>query len=94
MVRNEIGELKSEMNSLENRIDSKIDNKIGGLENRMNGKFNLVLNSQDEVLKRLEDLETDNTIGVGASRWQEDKLENHEGRIVIVEEKLGVGRTV
>ena len=78
-IKKEIGGLRSEMNKKFDRVDEK---------------FNLVLNSQDQVLKRLENLETDNTMGAGASRRQEDKLENHEERIVVVEKKLEIGSVV
>ena len=78
-VRSEIGGIKGEMGSMKSEMDEK---------------FNLVLNSQDEVLKRLDNLETDNTMGAGSSRRHEDKLENHEERIVMAEEKLGIGETV
>ncbi len=101
MMQREFGAVNNKIDKLENKMDGKIDkleNKMNGkfdkLENKMDDKFNLVLNSQDEVLKRLGDLETDNVMGAGVSRRHEDKLENHEERIVVVEEKLGIGEAV
>ena len=92
--------MDDKIDKIDGRID-KIDNRIDGLENKMDKKFdrvdekfNLVLNSQDEVLKRLDNLEMDNTMGAGASRRQEDKLENHEERIIVTEEKLGIREAV
>jgi len=41
-------------------------------------------------LKGLEDLKSEQTIDAAVHKRQDSKLENHEGRIKIVEEKLGV----
>ena len=96
-------EIKKEVGGLENRIGglesgmSGLGNRIGGLENRidkMDGKFNKLLTGQDQILKRLDDLETDKIMDVAAHRRQEDKLENHEERIVIVEEKLEIDSVI
>jgi len=93
-------EIKKEIGGLENKLGNRIDgleNRIDGLENKvdgMDGKFNRLLTGQDQILKRLGDLETDNTMDVAAHRRQEDKLENHEERIVVVEEKLEIDSVV
>ena len=101
---NRVDRLDNKLDKLDNKLDglnNKVDSNISGLKSEtenmkseMDEKFNLVLNSQDRILKSLENLETDNTMGAGASRRQEDKLENHEERIVLVEEKLGIGEAV
>jgi len=67
---------------------------VNELKEETREKFDLVFNSQDKILKRLDDLETDNAMSAGASRRHEDKLENHEERIIAVEEKLGIGEAV
>ena len=54
-------------------------------------KIDQVLTGQDHILGRLTDLEMDNTVGAKASRRQEDKLEDHEKRIFIVEKELEIG---
>ena len=104
MMQREFGAAQKRSEALESKMDNKIDalksevggldNKVDELKNEMDEKFNLVLNSQDKVLKTLGDLETDNTMGAGASRRREDKLENHEERIVATEEKLGISPAV
>ena len=81
-MKGEIGGLKGEIGELKNRMDG------------MDGKFDRLLTGQDHILKRLENLETDNTMGAGASRRQEDKLENHEERGVVVEEELEINPVV
>lgn len=86
-------EIKKEIGGLRNEMKGE----IGGLKNRMDGmdgKFNKLLTGQDQILKRLDDLETDNTMDVAVYRRQEDKLENHEERIVVVEEKLEINSVV
>ena len=79
-------------------LEDKVENKIGGLrdelKSEMNEKFDQVLDNQDQVLKRLGNLESDNTMDMAVHRRQGDKLENHEERIVVVEEKLKVDAMV
>jgi len=80
-------ELKNEMNEKFHRVDEKfkrIDEKF----DRVDEKFNQVLDNQDQALKRLDNLESDNTMDMAVHRRQGDKLENHEERIVVVEEKV------
>ncbi len=73
-------------------MESKMENKINGLRDELKGemseKFDRVLTGQDQILKRLENLETDNTMDMSAHRRHEDKLENHERRIIAVENKV------
>ena len=76
-------EMKEENKKLEERIEKK-----------MAERFNLVLDGQDEIMKKLEDLETEKTMGAEAGRRQEDKLEDHEERIETVEGKLNIAPTV
>lgn len=84
---------------LENKMDSKINglrdemgNKIDGLRDELKGemseKFDMVLSGQDQILKRLENLESDNTMDSAVYRRHEDKLENHEKRIAVLENKV------
>ncbi len=89
------GEMKSEINGLRGEMKSEISDlrgetksEISDLRGEMKEKFYAVLNNQDQILKRLEDLETDNTMDVSAHRRHEDKLESHEIRIVAVENKV------
>ena len=97
---NKIDALDNKVNGLDNKVD-RLDNKVDRLEGKMDERFdevderfNEVLNREDKIFKTLGDLETDNTMGAGASRRQEDRLENHEERIVVAEEKLGIDSAV
>ncbi|MEA1936616.1 MAG: hypothetical protein U9N04_00710 [Patescibacteria group bacterium] len=99
-IKGEIGglrkEMKGEIGGLKGEIGG-LKGEIGGLKSRMDemdGKFNKLLTGQDQVLKRLVDLETDNTMDVAVHRRQEDKLENHEERIIIVEKELKIDSVV
>ena len=69
-------------------LRGEMKNEIGGLRDEMSEKFDRVLSGQDKILKRSEDLETDNVMSAAVHRRQDDKLENHEERIVVVEEKV------
>ncbi len=66
----------------------EIKDEVGGLRDEMNEKFNRVFIGQDQILKRLEDLEADNTMDTVIYRQHEDKLKNHEKRIIVVENKI------
>ena len=79
-MKNEVSGLRNEMNKKFDRVDKKFD--------RVDERFNQVLDNQDQVLKRLDNLESDNTMDTAVHRRQGDKLENHEKRIVVVEEKV------
>ena len=85
-------ELRNEIGGLRGEFKSELKNEIGGLrdelKNEMSEKFDSVLTGQDHILKRLDDLETDSEMDTAVHRRQGDKLENHEERIVVVEEKV------
>lgn len=66
----------------------EVKNEISDLRGEVEEKFGVVLNNQDQILKRLEDLETDNTMDTAVHHRHEDKLENHEKRIIVVENKV------
>jgi len=90
VVKEDMGSMKSEMGSMKNEMGS-MKSEMNRKFDRVDEKFNQVLNNQDQVLNRLENLETDNTAGAAASRKQEDKLKNHEERIIVAEKKLRIG---
>ena len=77
---------------LKGEMKNDLRNEIGGLreelKNEMSEKFDRVLTGQDRISKRLEDLETENVMDAAVHRRQDDKLENHEERIVIMEERV------
>ena len=68
----------------------KMDNRISGLEEELREKFDLVLDGQDKAAKWREDQEMEKTMSKSASRRHQDKLDDHEERIGVVENKLGV----
>lgn len=82
------GEMKSEIGGLRYEMKDEISGLRDKLKDEMREKFDLVLTGQDQILKRLENLETDNTMDTAVHRRHEDKLENHEKRIVVVENKV------
>ncbi len=69
-----------------NKIDDRFDKTDGEIEE----KFNKIMDGQDKILKIIEDLKTEQTMDVAVHKRQDGKLENHETRIKIVENKLGV----
>ena len=93
VMDNKIDGLRSEVGGLRGEVGG-LRSEVGGLKNEMGERFDEVLGREDKIFKSLSDLETDNTMGAGASRRQEDELENHEERIVTMEEKLGIDSAV
>ena len=86
-------QIDKKFDQIDGRLD-QIDRRLDQIDGRLDQaeeKLRNSLDNLDQILKSLGNLETDNTAGAGASRRQEDKLENHEERIVVVEGKLGVG---
>lgn len=81
-------EMKSEIGGLRYEMKDEANGLRGELKDEMSEKFDMVLIGQDQILKRLENLETDNTMDTAVHRRHEDKLENHEKRIVIIENKV------
>ncbi len=93
MMQREFGAVKNEINKVDNKID-RLESKMDKKFNKVDERFDEVLGREDRILKSLGDLETDNAMSAGTSRRQEDKLENHEERIIVAEEKLGIGEAV
>lgn len=52
--------------------------------------FSKIMDGQDKILKIVEDLKSDNIAGSEERRRQEEKLENYEIRIKIVEKKMAI----
>lgn len=94
MTQKGFGELRGEINEKFDKVDErfkKVDEKFEKVDERfekVDERFSQVLDNQDHILKRLDNLESDNTMDMSVHRRQGDKLENHEKRIVVVEEKV------
>jgi hypothetical protein len=72
---------------------AKIDDKFAKIDGEIKEKFDKVLTGQDKILKSIEDLKSDNTAGIEAQKRQNEKLENHETRIKVVERRVGITAT-
>jgi len=69
---------------------AKIDDRFAKIDKEIKEKFDKVLTGQDKILKKLEDTETEQAMDIRVHKRQNEKLENHEERIQIVEEKLEI----
>lgn len=69
---------------------SKIDGKFAKIEEEIKEKFDKVLTGQDKILKEIVDLRTENTVNASLYQAQDEKLENHETRISVVEKELDI----
>ncbi|MFH1826301.1 MAG: hypothetical protein ABH823_03295 [bacterium] len=79
---------KKDIEKLSSIFVTKSDFK-DGLNNGLNSvKFELtnqILTSQDKIMKKLEDLSIEQKMGRLESRRHEDRLEDHEKRIKVLE---------
>jgi len=73
---------------------NKIDERFDKIDMEIEDKFDKVLTGQDKILKIIEDLKSEQTMDVAVHKRQDGKLENHEMRIQIVEEKLEVAEII
>jgi len=67
-------ELKAEFGKFEERLDKKLDEK-----------FDPVVTKLDGILKGVEALQQENTVGAEQLRRHEDQLRKHEARIAKLE---------
>lgn len=70
------------------QTESKLDDKINSLRNELNGKINNILNGQDEIIKKLDDMRTEKLMLVSRNREHTETINNHEERIVRLEHKV------
>lgn len=69
---------------------AKIDDKFAKIDGEIKVKFDRVLTGQDKILKELVDLKTEQTADTAVHKRHDEKLENHERRIGVVEKKLDI----
>jgi hypothetical protein len=55
------------------------------MEKKLNEKFDPVVTKLDGILKRVEALQQENTVGAEQLRRHEDQLQKHEARIAKLE---------
>lgn len=75
------------------KIDDKfamMDKRFDGIDKEIQEKFDKIMIGQDKLFKIIEDLRSDKIAGSEACKRQDQKLENHEIRIKVVEQKIGV----
>lgn len=73
-----------------NQQFAKIDDQFEKVHEEIREKFDKVLDGQDKILKILEDSKAEKIAGTDLYEKQGEKLENHEVRIVVVEQKVGI----
>jgi hypothetical protein len=90
-------ELKAEFGKFEERLDKKLDRLLSEqanvileavgetMEKKLDEKFDPVVTKLDGILKGVEALQQENTIGAEQLRRHEDQLQKHETRIAKLE---------
>ena len=85
--------LKAEFGKFEERLDKKLDRLLSQqanvileavgetMEKKLDEKFNPVVTKLDGILKGVETLQQENTVGAEQLRRHEDELQKHEVRI-------------
>lgn len=74
---------------IDQRFD-EMDKRFDGIDKEIKEKFDKVLDGQDKLMKSIENLKSDNTASSEAYKRQDKKLDNHETRIVAMEQKVGI----
>src|SRR5437879_10409880 len=90
-------ELKAEFGKFEERLDKKLDKLLSEqanvileavgetMEKKLDEKFDPVITKLDGILKGVEALQQENTVGAEQLRRHEDQLQKHEARIAKLE---------
>jgi hypothetical protein len=89
--------LKAEIGKFEDRLDKKLDRLLSEqasvileavgetMEKKLNEKFDPVITRLDGIMKGVETLQQENTVGAQQLRRHEDHLQKHEARIAKLE---------
>lgn len=87
--QNEFVKIDDKFAKIDNQF-AKIDDHFEEIHKEIKEKFDKVMIGQDKILKEITDSRSENIAGVDLYKRQDKKLENHEIRIKIVEQKVGV----
>ena len=77
--------LRLEITSLEIKVDIKLEKMEMRIDDNAQRYRDQVLASNDGLMKQLETMREDNIVGAGQTRRINDKLDNHEQRILKIE---------
>lgn len=93
-------ELKAEFGKFEEKLDKKLDERLSEqanvileavgelMEKKLEQKFDPVISKLDGIMKGVEALQQDNTIGAEQLRRHTDQLKEHDSRIAKLETAL------
>lgn len=68
---------------------AKIDNQFEEIHKEIEEKFDKIMTGQDKILNEIAAIRSESIASVDLYKRQDKKLENHETRIKIVEQKVG-----
>ena len=66
---------------------NNIDKKFASVDNQIKDKFDKILTGQDKIFKKLDDLGQENTISTELYKRHDNKIEEHDERILALEIK-------
>lgn len=69
---------------------AKINNHFEEIHKEIEEKFDKVMTGQDKILNEIAAFRSESIASVDLYKKQDKKLENHEIRIMVVEQKVGV----
>ena len=79
---------KKDLQQLESKLGNKIDSVRSELKAEIKEFKNEILNGQDEIIKKLDDMRTEKLMLVAQNRRHDDTITNHEERIIRLEKKV------
>ena len=93
-------DLKAEFGTFEEKLDKKLDERLSEqanvileavgelMEKKLDEKFDPVISKLDGIMKGVEALQQENTIGAEQLRRHTDQLKEHDARIAELETAL------
>lgn len=90
-------DLRAEFDAFEEKLDKKLDERFSEqanvileavgetMEKKLDDKFDPVITKLDGIMKGVEALQQENTVGAEQLRRHEDQLQKHEARIAKLE---------
>ena len=75
------------------RVDKRfeeVDERLDGLQNEVREKYDKILNGQDTISGKLNQIITEQQANTQSYKHHDEKLEDHEGRLEKLETKTGI----
>ena len=83
----------SEQNSKIDNVESRLDGKIDSVESKLDAKINKLADGNDLIIRELKTMRAETAAAVGGKQRIDDKLFDHEDRIIDLENFTKIKKT-